>query len=75
MIENHWFVGSSPISPTNQGSKMSKPIKLINIKTKEVWFCKNLNEVKLIDGTEFITVSRKEIGPGFFMKKDQFEKA
>lgn len=50
----------------------NKPVKLVNLKTKEIWFCKDLKAVKLIDGVEFITVSRKETGPGFFMKKDQF---
>lgn len=48
--------------------------KLMNIKTKEIWLCENLKQIKLIDGVEFVTVQRDPTGRTFFMRKDQFDK-
>jgi len=54
--------------------KTQDPVKLLNIKTRETWYCKNLKETKIIDGVEFITVSKEPSSRTFFMRKDQFEK-
>lgn len=46
----------------------------MNIKTREIWYCANLKEVKLIEGVQFVSVQREPTGRSFFMRLDQFTK-
>lgn len=50
------------------------PVKLMNIKTREVWHCENPKEVKVIEGVEFVSVQKEPAGRSFFMRLDQFTK-
>jgi len=54
--------------------KKITPLKLMNIKTKEVWHCENPKETKIIEGVEFVSVQREPAGRSFFMRLDQFVK-
>jgi hypothetical protein len=51
-----------------------KSTKLKNIKTGEVWFCENINEVRLIDGIEFVSVKKLPESRSFFIRLDQLSK-
>ena len=65
--------GSIPLSPANKETAM-KTITLKNRFNGERVVCKDLKEVQLIDGIEYVLVSKTIQDRKFLMRKDALEK-
>jgi hypothetical protein len=47
----------------------TKPIRLRNILSNEIWICEDYSNIKLVDGVEFIEVHRENNPRKFWMNK------
>ena len=65
--------GSIPLRPANKETIM-KTITLKNKFNGEQVVCKDLKEVQLIDGIEYVLVSKTIQDRKFLMRKDALEK-
>jgi hypothetical protein len=66
-------VGSIPARPANKENVM-KAVTLKNKFNGERVVCKDIKEVQLIDGIEYILVSRTVQDRKFLMRKDALER-
>ena len=41
-----------------KNSTKSKPIELINLRTKETWICENIYNKRIVDGVDFVEVHK-----------------
>jgi hypothetical protein len=56
-----------PAKPATRG-KFENPV------TQEEWFCENVNEIKTIDGVEFLYVHAYASDRTFLMRRDALKK-
>ena len=66
-------MGSSPIWGTNKENIM-KAIYFENMRNREKFLCKNIKDVQVIDGTEYLRVVRHGTQHECLIKKDLLRK-
>ena len=54
--------------------KKPQPVVLVNPINSEEWFCENYNDVRLIDGVEYIKVRRGFMKHSVSMRKEALRK-
>jgi len=57
----------------NKRNTPARSKMLKNFLTDEVWYCENYNQVKYIDGVEFITVCKQPGDRTFLMAKNSLK--